>query len=558
VRLRWLAATSLLGLAACGELQSPSSRTVSLTIIPVFDKADAYAAAAATADSLRITVLKDSTGSGVFDDVVATETAAIDSLGEVNTTINVPLLQSPSTFRIVLEALRSTDGVIVFAGEDTVVVTAQSGSGEGQSVEIPIVYTGPRAKTIVLAPKDTAVASGATFTYRVTAYDSLGGIVTGVVTTFHLVTPADSTKLILNRLTGLATTVSGAQGAVRVYARTADSVAYDTARVQLGPTGPAAPSNLTATAVLYTQVNLSWTDNAGNETGFKVERCAGASCSNFSQIDSVGPNVTSYQNTGLTGGTSYSYRVRAYNAGGNSSYSNTATAVTPLPPAGVKVMPGYANLASGDTLTLTGQVVDSLGNAVAGTAVSWTSRTPGVVSLTSGGKATAAAAGTAVLVASGSGFSDSALATVVPASNAVVSTTSSGRAFRVARVGDTVVVDVTADMRFTPNEKLGSYNAELTWTPATLQFIDVQSGGFAAPTVNSGSASSGQLRFSAADATGASGAVVVARVRLRALAAGTTATTLAITEMSATSPTFTNLYAANRVTVISGSVTVRP
>jgi hypothetical protein len=174
------------------------------------------------------------------------------------------------------------------------------------------------------------------------------------------------------------------------------------------------------------------------------------------------------------------------------------------------------------------------------------------------GKVTAVASGTSVLVASGSGFGDSVLVTVPTATHAVVSATSSGRAFRVARVGDTVVVDVAADMRFTPSEKLGSYNATLTWTPATLQFIDVQSGGFAAPTVNSGSASSGQLRFSAADATGASGSVVVARVRLRALAAGTTGTTLTISEMSATSPTFTNLFAANRVTVTSGSVTVRP
>jgi len=136
---------------------------------------------------------------------------------------------SPTTFRILLQALRSSDGVIVFAGEDTVVVTSQSGSGQGQQVEIPIVYTGPRAKRIVIAPRDTALVSG-TIAYRVTAYDSLGNVVIGVESRFFLVNPGDSTKLAVDRLTGVATTGRDS-GQVRVYARTVDNAAYDTARV---------------------------------------------------------------------------------------------------------------------------------------------------------------------------------------------------------------------------------------------------------------------------------------------------------------------------------------
>jgi predicted secreted protein len=94
------------------------------------------------------------------------------------------------------------------------------------------------------------------------------------------------------------------------------------------PTPPAAPSNLTATAVSSSQINLAWADNATDETGFKIERCTGAGCSDFSQIATVGANVTGYSNTGLAASTSYSYRVRAYNGGGDSDYSNTASATT--------------------------------------------------------------------------------------------------------------------------------------------------------------------------------------------------------------------------------------
>jgi C1A family cysteine protease len=101
-----------------------------------------------------------------------------------------------------------------------------------------------------------------------------------------------------------------------------------------GSTPPAAPSGLAATAVSSSQVDLAWTDNASNETGFKIERCTGTDCSDFAPIATVGANVTSYSDTGPTASTSYIYRVRAYNAGGDSDYSNTATAVTQaLPPA---------------------------------------------------------------------------------------------------------------------------------------------------------------------------------------------------------------------------------
>ncbi len=107
------------------------------------------------------------------------------------------------------------------------------------------------------------------------------------------------------------------------YSNTASAVTAD------APALPAAPSNLTASAISRSQINLAWTDNATNEDGFRIERCKGSTCTNFAQIATVGPNVTTYANTGLNANTTYRYRVRAYNASGTSAYSNIASAKTP-------------------------------------------------------------------------------------------------------------------------------------------------------------------------------------------------------------------------------------
>jgi hypothetical protein len=95
---------------------------------------------------------------------------------------------------------------------------------------------------------------------------------------------------------------------------------------------PADPTNLVATAASATQVNLTWTDNASNETGFTIERCTGANCTNFAPIDGVGAGITAYSDSTVAGSTTYSYRVVAFNGVGNSGPSNVATVTTPAPP----------------------------------------------------------------------------------------------------------------------------------------------------------------------------------------------------------------------------------
>jgi hypothetical protein len=97
------------------------------------------------------------------------------------------------------------------------------------------------------------------------------------------------------------------------------------------------PSGLDATAVSSSRIDVNWVDNSSNESAFAIERCDGSPCStSFTQIASVGANVTTYADTGLSAGATFSYRVRAQNAGGSSAYSNTDSATT-LPATGVSL-----------------------------------------------------------------------------------------------------------------------------------------------------------------------------------------------------------------------------
>jgi hypothetical protein len=102
-----------------------------------------------------------------------------------------------------------------------------------------------------------------------------------------------------------------------------------------------APSNLTATAVYASQVNLSWSDNSNNETSFTIERKTGAS-GVYAQIVTVGANSTTYADTSIAASTTYYYRVMANGSIYNSAYSNEASATTsatrdPSAPSGLTV-----------------------------------------------------------------------------------------------------------------------------------------------------------------------------------------------------------------------------
>lgn len=91
-----------------------------------------------------------------------------------------------------------------------------------------------------------------------------------------------------------------------------------------------APSNLTATAVSSTRIDLAWSDNSDDEENFYIERCTGVACSSFSGLAwASGFNATTFSDVTAQPNTTYSYRVWSYRYDRYSGPSNPASATTP-------------------------------------------------------------------------------------------------------------------------------------------------------------------------------------------------------------------------------------
>ena len=93
-----------------------------------------------------------------------------------------------------------------------------------------------------------------------------------------------------------------------------------------GGSAPAAPSNLTATAVSYNKISLSWTDNSNNETGFEIWRSTSPS-DGFNTVGTAPANATTYTDSGLVAATRYYYRIRAIGQYGESAFDNDGAGV---------------------------------------------------------------------------------------------------------------------------------------------------------------------------------------------------------------------------------------
>lgn len=99
----------------------------------------------------------------------------------------------------------------------------------------------------------------------------------------------------------------------------------------------AAPSNLNATLINGNKIQLTWHDNSSDETGFKIERCLGETCSDFTVIKTQGANVVTFTNSSLSTNQVYRYRVRAYKGAVFSEYSSVINVPTLAAPSNLTV-----------------------------------------------------------------------------------------------------------------------------------------------------------------------------------------------------------------------------
>ena len=206
-------------------------------------------------------------------------------------------------------------------------VSTQSGASSTDTVDVTVGSV-PPTPTIIAPSDGTTVLPGQTVTYQGSATDPEDGA---------LGASALKWTVLLHHNTHVHTFVggTGAQGSFvaedhgpigtfsyEIILEATDSTGLkSTTSVNL-PVGsdtspPSPPTGLTATAAGSGQVNLNWTastDNVG-VSGYRVERCQGAGCTNFAQVGT--PTATAYGDTGLAASTTYRYQVRAVDASGN-------------------------------------------------------------------------------------------------------------------------------------------------------------------------------------------------------------------------------------------------
>ncbi|MGH2792816.1 MAG: Ig-like domain-containing protein [Actinomycetota bacterium] len=153
--------------------------------------------------------------------------------------------------------------------------------------------------------------------YRALLYTDAGGL----VDLNTLIDPASGWVLL---------SANAINNAGQIAGRAFNNSTGRTTAVRLNPIGtlpiPEAPTSLTAAAFSSSGIQLTWKDNSTFESGFRVERAIGSGP--FTPIDTTAQNATSYLEADLAAGTTYRYRVAAFNTAGQSGYSNIASATT--------------------------------------------------------------------------------------------------------------------------------------------------------------------------------------------------------------------------------------
>ncbi len=188
-----------------------------------------------------------------------------------------------------------------------------AGGSTSASASVAVSAVVNPAPTVTLSASPTSVVSGksSTLTWSSTNATSCtgSGFTASGTSGSVAVTPSATTNYSIS-CTGAGGTSPAASAAVTV-----------TAAVTTDTTAPSVPTNLAATAVSSSAINLTWTASTDNVavTGYKI----------FRGGTQVGTSATnSYSDTSLTASTAYAYTVSAYDAAGNNSAQTSIVSAT--------------------------------------------------------------------------------------------------------------------------------------------------------------------------------------------------------------------------------------
>ena len=190
---------------------------------------------------------------------------------------------------------------------------------------------------------------------------------------------------------------------------------------------PTAPSGLSASinnTNPTSSLNVSWSDNANTETGYRIERSFDGA--NFSPLTQLGQNARSYTDSGLSAGTVYYYRVSAFNNAGSSGYSNVGGAQTQAasantaPTVSIGSPSSNSSYGSGATISFAASASDAQDGNIT-SSIKWTSSIDGQIG-TGGSFSRALSAGTHTITATVTdsvGLSSSSRVAITVAASAV-------------------------------------------------------------------------------------------------------------------------------------------
>jgi len=564
VRARRVAWTvvSLVALWACADTAGPDGYRARLSIYPVFAGAQQLAGAGSDADSFVVRISNPP--------LPNIDTTVVIPAGqdEITLTLNVFITSASDTVTVLFQGFSSATRLLLYQGSQKVAVRA---GVPAPPVPVQAAYVGPGSgiDSLVLSTSSTSIAPLATLQLDHTGYQG------------QVAMPDDSVPV---RWYSTDTTVAAVSGQGLVTARAIGSalvVCVSVARSAVRDTATIGVATIVPPLIGLAPSSVTFTGTAGASVPaaqqVAVSNTGGGSLTGLT-VGTVtyGPGATGWLTASLGGGTAPTTLTLQPSAVPSSAGAYTASVPVSAPGAGnspqvvavtftvtasvatrLTVTPGYAVLAPAGTQALSLAATDALGNPVSTTGATFVSRSPSVATVNGAGLVTAVTGGTAVIVATLGSVADSMTVAVTSAGSAVVSAIADARASDLRSVGDTVRVLVAADLRGLTGQTLGSYNAQLAWSPSVLRYVrtDAVTGGFVAPTLNESATGSGQLRFDAADANGNAGpSVGLVQVVFVANAAGTTPLTFSVSELWAAG-TFANLLPA--AVVYGGAVRVQ-